>query len=146
MKVLFCYADGHADIVCPDPTPLQPVACRCGRHKVWWVEPTLGTLRVSDVERDRHWIVTETPGGTRWAHSGIFWRPAAYVLGINNGFLFYPESHTRDSVQALLDAIPNTYLFQRQGSHIIRIRPGDSNDTAWAPTPRDGQMGTAEVR
>lgn len=108
MKLLFCQSCG--DILAPLRKDLAARWCRCNRHAVWWVDGQRGILRLHD----------------RYGEND-----AAYVLGINNDFLSCPHRITAQDVKDINDATPDTYLFKRIGSPLIRVRPGESNDTAW---------------
>lgn len=117
MKLLYCQACG--DIVAPWPVAKQPRDCRCRRHAVWWVNPSTGILRVHD----------------RFGRDGWPNRAAAYVLGITNLLLGMDGDMSAEKVEAAIDAHEDSYLFKRWRSLIIRIRPGESGDTRWAPLP-----------
>lgn len=109
MKLLLCQE--CYDIVAPNPTNLLCRTCICQRHTVWWVDGAKGILKVCDCHQENN---------------------AAYVLGINNQFLRYPGEITAHVVKQIDDACPDTYIFKRIHSPLIRIRPGQSNDTSWA--------------
>lgn len=126
MKLLFCEVCG--DIVAPHRQALETRSCNCQRHTVWWVDPSAGVLRVND----------------RYGHdSGTFkgwpFEAKAWVLGLHNAFLGWPYNHDADSIKAILDATPDSYIFKTWGSVIIRIRPGESGDTRWAALPGDDE-------
>jgi len=69
--------------------------------------------------------------------------PSVWVLGLHNGFLHHPSAGTPSSedVWLLLADTPSSYIFKKTISLIIRIRPGQSSDTAWAvfegPLPKN---------
>lgn len=109
MKALYCQVCG--DIIAPNREKLKPRWCRCGRHAVWWIDPAAGVLRVHDKF-----------GGAA----------NAYVLGFHNQFLHFSGTHTAVTMQRIVDATPNNYLFAQQGSVVVRFRPGETDDTAWA--------------
>lgn len=113
MKLLFCQSCG--DIVAPFSKDNVPRWCDCHRHAVWWIDGQRGVLRVHDI------------GATC---------NAAYVLGVSNSFLMYPDEITATVISKLHEDMPETYLFKRIGSPIVRIRPGASSDTAWSELPR----------
>lgn len=122
MKLLFCEICG--DIIAPYRRPMLPRFCGCKRHAVWWTEPRAGILRVND---------TREPAGRMPR------RPKVYVLGITNLLLSCPlQSLDASVITDIIDAHEDHYLFRRWRSPIIRIRPGESNDTGWAPIP-DGE-------
>jgi hypothetical protein len=110
-KLLMCQDCG--DIVSPDRTAYAKRACRCGRHEVWWTDPIAGKLKVSDL------------------HFSEYEGPRCWILGIHNGFLTWPERHTSDSIKTIVDNTSPSYLFKTLNSLIIRIRPGESNDTSY---------------
>jgi hypothetical protein len=61
-------------------------------------------------------------------------QPRAYVLGLTNSLLMHPQQGLSAEVyQQIIDSHPDSYIFKRVRSCIIRIRPGESSDTAWAP-------------
>lgn len=122
MKLLFCQDCG--DIIAPRPTANVPRDCACGRHAVWWVDPSAGILRVCD----RH-------GFKSGDHEGWPRIARAFVLGMHNAFLTWPEDVDAKVVSLILDSTPDSYLFKRQNSVVIRIRPGESGDTRWAALP-----------
>jgi hypothetical protein len=123
MKLLFCQECG--DIIAPNHQALKPRWCACERHAVWWLDPRAGTLRLfdrlsaKDIEERRY------PA-----------RPRAYVIGLTNALLMLDgQSLNAEVVTALIDAHDDSYLFKRWRSLVIRIRPGESGDTAWAALP-----------
>lgn len=122
MKLLYCQICG--DIIAPFRGNLKPRWCLCERHAVWWVDGTRGILRVYD---------KEGPTVAGPAH----YNQMCYVLGINNHFLHHPGDINAEVVKQLDVECPDSYLFKRWHSPIIRIRPGYSNDTGWAPLPRE---------
>lgn len=114
MKLMSCAHCG--DFISPYREPRKPRWCQCGAFAVWWEDPATGVLRVH-------------------AKIGAHLDPNAWVLGIHNGFLTLPEPIKAHHVAQLLNETPDSYIFRRIGSPIIRIRPGESNDTAWASLP-----------
>lgn len=118
MKLLFCEDCG--DIIAPWREANRPRDCRCGRHAVWWVNPSTGVLRVCDRQG--------RPNG--WPN-----RARAYVLGITNALLYMHGNMTAEKVGQAIDAHEDFYLFKQWRSLIIRIRPGESGDTRWAQIP-----------
>lgn len=120
MKLLYCQECD--DIIAPWPKANEPRDCRCGRHAVWWIDPAKGILRVCD----RH-------GREGWPRAA-----RAYVLGITNLLLQMDGGMTAEKVEQAIDLHDEYYLFKRWRSLIIRIRPGESGDTRWAPLPGTG--------
>jgi hypothetical protein len=117
MKLLFCQECG--DIIAPFGEANRPRWCICKRHAVWWENPQTGVLRVHDARGRDGWPIAAR----------------AWVIGMTNLFLGYPESLDADAIQAIIDAHDDYYLFKRQRSVAIRIRPGESGDTRWAKLP-----------
>jgi hypothetical protein len=129
VKLLFCQVCG--DIVAANPEPRSVRWCRCGTHAVWWIDPTRGTLRL--FERDAVWVPAaegQDPSHHAWSRKRSPHR--AYVIGLHNGFLMFDGQHSAQSIQAILSLTPDSYLFARQRSLIIRFRPGETTDTDWA--------------
>jgi hypothetical protein len=123
VKLLFCQECG--DIIAPHHEELTPRWCTCGRHAVWWLNLGTGTLRLHDRLSARDIEERHYPA-----------RPRAYVIGLTNALLMYSgEALNADVVTALIDAHDDSYLFKRWRSLVIRIRPGESGDTAWASLP-----------
>lgn len=125
MKLLYCEQCG--DIISPNRGNFKPRWCECKRHAVWWVDGSRGILRVHDIE-----------GPTDQGPS--HYNQRAWVLGVHNQFLQWEGGYgtSRDMIDTILDATPDTYLFKQVGSVIVRIRPGKSNDTGWSPLPDVG--------
>lgn len=129
MKALFCQACG--DIIAPMPRARSPRPCRCGRHYVWWENPSTGLLRIHDTQA--RWIdnadgvtVEGKPRRERVT------APAAFVLGLHNGFLDYPARHDARSIQVLIESTPEYYLFKTQRHLVVRFRAGETGDTAYS--------------
>lgn len=122
MKLLFCEDCG--DITAPNRDANVPRWCRCKRHAVWWTNPVTGDLRLHDrrAANDR-----------------------GFVLGITNAFLYCP-ARTMDApmIAAIIDRHPDYFLFKQQRSCIIRFRPGETDDSAWAPELPDASGGCAQ--
>lgn len=127
MKLLYCEDCG--DIVAPHNRALRVRRCECSRHAVWWTEPQRGILRVCDCSGSKGF--SQVKGGPP------FGNPRAFVIGLTNALLHFPGDATPCAfeVQRLIDAHPASYIFKQTRSLVIRIRPGDSSDTAWAPLP-----------
>jgi hypothetical protein len=127
VKLLYCQDCG--DIVAPDATALVTRRCACKRHIVWWQDPERGIIRVCT--DSGHRLVVEALQG---APNG---RPRAWLLGITNALLFHPCEGplSADEVQKTIDAHDNYYMFKTTRSLIVRFRPGQSSDSAWALPP-----------
>lgn len=120
MKLMFCQDCG--DVVSPSLKNHEVRWCMCGRHALWWENGATGDIRLHDA------VDKQLPYPKR---------PRAFVLGIANSLLTSPdEKMTSSSVQILIDAIPSKYVFKMVRSLIIRIRPGESSDSAWAHLPK----------
>lgn len=116
MKLMYCQDCG--DVVAPGLRNREPQRCACRRHSVWWENGGAGVLRLED-HANR---TLPYPA-----------RPRAYVIGLSNSILREPrEGLNAEIVQELIDRHPESYLFKQWRSLIIRIRPGESSDTAWA--------------
>jgi hypothetical protein len=124
MKLLYCEKCG--DIIAPLRANNRARWCICGKHAVWWLDGSRGILRVHD---------TEDPEAIQYEG----WEPAAYVLGINNQFLCYPGEINAFVVRKIDQDCHDDYIFKRIHSPLIRIRPGQSRDTAWARLPKIGE-------
>lgn len=124
MKLLYC--QDCADITTPGESSLAPHRCRCKRHAVWWEDPLRGVVRVCDTQGHVA-LVRELDG----APAG---EPRAWLLGIANSLLTFwsVATPTADQVQALIDDIPDSYLFRSTRSLILRFRPGQTGDSGWA--------------
>lgn len=123
MKAIYCEICGT--ITSPGPRDFMPQSCYCGAHRVWWTDGRAGELRVEYMEQ--HPAITEKMNG---APAG---KPQVWILGISNSFLSHPSSGTpsADDVAAILAATPPNYVFKKTKSNIIRVRPGQTSDTAW---------------
>lgn len=109
MKLLYCTDCG--DIFSPYRGNYKPRICGCGRFAVWWRDGNKGLLSVWDKRGQKR---------------------GAWVLGITNSFLQFPLiSMTADIIEDIIEQHPDTYLFKSLRSCIVRISPGDSNDTQW---------------
>lgn len=118
MKILYCEDCG--DIIAPHPTPNSARFCSCRRHAVWWTDPRAGVLRACD---------------TQGSKDGWPFIPRAYILGITNLLLHMEGGMSAEKVEEAIEAHGENYLFKKWRSLIIRIRPGESGDTRWAPLP-----------
>lgn len=128
MKLMFCGNCG--DIVSPGLADLEVRWCACRRHAVWWIDGGRGILRVHDAQ------MPERNGGD----GGRAW-----VLGLHNGVLHDGglvkyghagnEVTTKAQVERLIDETPDTYVFKRARSLVVRFAPGYTGDTAWSQLP-----------
>ncbi len=132
MKLLFCQDCG--DIIAPHPIDGQPRWCRCKRHAVWWKDGRAGVLRLWDAREGPVCSIGDDHG-----NEAPLWyphRPRGYVIGLTNMLLNYgSESINADVVKEMIDAHGDYYIFKRWRSLVIRIRPGESGDTAWSRLP-----------
>lgn len=110
MKLMICH--DCSDFVVPASLP-NVKFCRCARHAVWWEDAQAGTIRVYD----------KLSGAACW------------LLGIHNGLITYPQKSSADLIRQIIDATPDSYLFKRQQSLIVKFRPGETSDSAYAPLP-----------
>lgn len=126
MKAIYCQLCG--DIVAPFGLR-APRTCACGAHSVWWENQERGLIRVCD-NRD-HPEAVKAYGGAPMG------QPKVWILGITNALLSFPSdgTPTTDQVQSLIDQHPASYLFKSTRSLIVRIRPGQSGDSAWSAPP-----------
>jgi hypothetical protein len=126
MKAIYCELCG--DIVAPYGDH-KPRKCACGRHAVWWEDGAKGLIRVADLRG--------TPEEVRAVGGKPLGDPKVWILGITNALLSYPGRGTpsSDEVQRLIDEHPDSYLFKTTRSLIVRIRPGQSGDSAWSALP-----------
>lgn len=123
MKAILCQDCG--DIIAPLPKPRAIRLCNCERHAVWWEDPKAGQIRVCDMKGHKAKIeeLNGAPAGD----------PRCWILGITNDFLHEPSSPmTAERIQAIIDDHPSSYLFKQQRSCIVRFRPGETGDSAWA--------------
>lgn len=106
---------------------------------MWWVDGRKGVLRLWD----------QYEGPERIKENPNVWyprRPRAYVIGLTNALLLHEgQGLNADVVLALIDSHSDYYLFKRWRSLVLRIRPGESSDTAWAALP-EGTEPEAAVR
>ena len=102
------------DIVAPYRQNRRPRACQCGRYSIWWENSFTGVVRVYD------------------AHQRGWRGCAVWVVGLANSFLSHVGRVTPDITQGLLDEIPDSYLFKRQNSLVIKFRPAETSDSAFA--------------
>jgi len=132
VKAIYCEICGT--ITSPGPRDMHPKVCHCGTHRCWWADGRLGQFRVEYLLG--HPLTRET--------GAPFGRPEVWVLGLHNGFLHHHSagSPSVDEVRHLLEQTPDSYIFKKTGSLVVRFRPGQSSDTAWAkfegPLPKNG--------
>lgn len=127
MKMLLC--EECMDIVVPDHRDRVARHCRCYRHAVWWDDGVKGTLKIFDARREQDAQRTSDADG----HRTVIYPRRAYVIGLTNALLTWPEETlTAASVQEMIDMHPDSYLFKRYRSLVVRFRPGHSSDTSYA--------------
>lgn len=134
MKLMFCERCG--ELVVPSAKPRQYRPCYCGHHAVWWEDPQLGILRVYDATRN---ITTRTmadPEGEEYEYTGPpdGWASTVWIIGLHNQWMMHQLSG-RKAIDAVLSQTPDSYIFKRDGSIAIKIRPGQSSDTAYDDLP-----------
>ena len=129
MKLLYCHLCG--DIIAPAPEACVPRFCRCLDHAVWWLSPMLGVLRLW-YRHGQYDPPNPDYNGVQPTWHRMQFSPMAYVIGVHNGFLADERHHSASTVREHLDRTPDSYVFKRIGSLIVRVRPGESNDTDWA--------------
>lgn len=136
MKALYCEDCG--DIVAPHPQARVLRRCRCRRHVVWWEDPSRGVVRVCDTQG--HVALVRELGGAPAS------KPKAWLLGITNFLLWFGGEQTpsAEEVQRIIDDHPDTYLFKKTRSLIVRFRPGQTSDSAWAVPEGFGESGWNE--
>lgn len=120
MKVLFCQLCGC--IVSPPQQDMQLRWCDCQRHAVWWLNGDKGIIRVYDKEGPSD----EGPAP---------YNKKAWLLGISNSLLTAPEEWTEDPEfwETMAEQEPDApSLFRRYGTCIVRFRPGETGDSAYA--------------
>lgn len=122
MKLLYCEDCG--DIIAPFRQARKARWCVCERHAIWWENPATGVLRVHDSQGFK-----DGPS-TGWPYTARAW-----VIGMTNLFLGYPDNLGAQDIQDIIDAHEDYYLFKKLRSVAIRIRPGESGDTRWAALP-----------
>lgn len=122
MKMMFCQECG--ELVVPSRHDMRPNRCYCGRHAVWWRNGPKGLISFNDKQKSDP---REIPEG---------WEPRVWLIGVTNLFLQYPgETMTTTDITDIIEAHDDYYLFKRQKSCIIRVRPGHSSDSQWDHTP-----------
>jgi hypothetical protein len=138
-KLMFCGECG--DVVSPGLKEHDVRWCACKRHAVWWENGAAGQLRVHDA-----WMVDRNAGdgGKAWViglHNGVLREggfmahtgtPVEEVDGVTMRGNLITRRHW---VERLLAQTPDSYLFKRANSLVVRIAPGASNDTAWSRLP-----------
>lgn len=119
MKLMFCQDCGS--LVVPDRDDGVARSCHCGRHSVWWRNGAAGLISFHDL------YATELTAARPYPS-----KPRAWMIGIDNGLLLHhAEQLTAEDYRFLAEACPSSYLFNTMGSAIIRVRPGETNDSRW---------------
>ncbi len=131
MKLLYCEDCG--DIVAPSPKREGVRKCRCGNHAVWWDNPSSGQLRVC--------CCVGHPEMVKALKGEPHVSPSCWVIGLTNLLLHFPLNRTpnAEEVQEIIDKHPDSYIFKQTRSMVIRIRVGQSGDTAYAPLPEKAE-------
>lgn len=121
MKILFC--ENCGDLVVPYTEAYKARWCRCNSSCCWWIDPQRGNFAC-------------------WSMMG---ERVVSILGINNMLLTEPfvvtESNSefgciqKSAIERMLTDTPDSYLFKRLNSMIVRFRPGFSNDTVFTAPP-----------
>lgn len=138
MKLMFCERCG--DLTVPDSRPRNYRRCRCGEHAVWWEDPDAGILRVHDVQREltkrERAVDPEDPAQGTYTYDGPpdSWVSQVWIIGLHNQWMMHKLSGRR-AIDEVLAITPDTYLFKRDSSIAIKVRPGYSNDTAYDYLP-----------
>lgn len=105
----------------------EPKWCKCGRHAYWWISDS--EVRVFDA-RQPEWLqkVTDEHFASHWNTES-----RAFILGLMNDILWTKgDVLERDDYERMWSTAPETAQFRWKRSVIVRIRPGHSNDTAYA--------------
>lgn len=131
MKLLFCCNCG--DIIVPSSTPRHPRYCSCGTHAFWWENPVKGIARVWDQNRI---VTTRMEYDTEYTGPPNEWNWNCWVIGLHNQWLINP-TNGRYAINEVLALTPDSYIFHRDQSIAIKVRPGQSNDTAYADLPKE---------
>jgi hypothetical protein len=121
MKILFC--ENCGDLVIPNIQAYEPNWCRCQAACCWWIDPQKGSFAC-------------------WSQFG---ERLVSILGINNMLLTEPFMVTENqsefgciqktAIERMLLETPDSYLFKRVNSMIIRFRPGFTSETTFATPP-----------
>jgi hypothetical protein len=127
MKMMF-FQDCH-DLVVPAQAAGEVRRCQCRRHACWWENPVTGKFRLHDAS----FKPIETKKGSKYEFYPPV--PRAYVIGLTNMIFGFPGDMTAEAVQDMIEAHEDHYLFKKWRSLVIRLRPGESGDTAWAALP-----------
>jgi hypothetical protein len=149
-KLLFCGECG--DLVSPGFKNNDPRWCYCHRHAVWWRDANKGLISVHDSwmpqrnggDGGQAWIVglhNEVLRGRGLIANGpraLHENPAdpMAITGWTKGNLVTDK----EFVENVLAVTPDTYLFKRANSLVIRFAPGSTSDSQWdATVPVPGQ-------
>lgn len=116
-------------MIAPLSSDLISRDCTCKRHSVWWRDSMKGLISVYDEE-------CHVPLAAIQVNASVLYvppmRPRAWLLGITNALLMFPnEDPTKDDYAAIVASHSDTYLFKTRGSCIVRFRPGHSTDSRW---------------
>jgi hypothetical protein len=114
MKILFAECCG--DLVVPESAG-KIRWCRCNKACCWWEDANAG----------------------KFACHSFFGIKGCSILGINNALLTEPfvqrdsgyefGAIQKDVIKRLIEETPDSYLFKRVESMIVRFRPEFTNDT-----------------
>lgn len=133
MKAIYCELCGT--ITSPGSQDRHPKSCECGTHRCWWENGGTGQFRVE--------YMATNPELRKVNNGAPIGRPRVWILGLHNGFLHHHSSGSPSSedIWLLLADTPSSYIFKQTNSAIVRFRPGQSSDTAWAtfdgPLPKN---------
>ena len=120
MKMLLC--ENCGDLVVPSVTAHEAKWCRCNASCCWWINPKNGEFGC-------------------WSQLG---KRAVSIVGINNMLFTEPFSKAgsdelgciqQESIDRMINETPDSFLFKRLKSMIIRFRPGFTSDTIFATVP-----------
>jgi hypothetical protein len=110
MKLMIAKCCG--EIVVPSPQAFHPTFCLCGNSAVWWRNPQRGIISFANVP--------------------LF--PGPEGLGLHNEFLTIPLVRPqgyihRDQIEGILLRTPESYIFKRANSVVVRFLPGATSDS-----------------
>jgi hypothetical protein len=117
MKLLYCQF--CQDVVRPPPQPNVPRACACGRYVVWLTDIRLGAMRIFSRDPDRR-----PDGSPRHVQ--------AWVLHVKNAILTVGENRATAAISESVGGNPLTEPWFKEAGLIVRSRPGQIGDVAWA--------------
>lgn len=110
MKLM--YAECCQSVVVPHPMGFVR-KCSCGYSAVCWDNPYAGTIAVCRARPD-----VETSANGIW------------IIGLHNQ-VFSRRPLSREGIQEILEATPDTYLFKFNRSLVVKIMPGTTSDTRY---------------